>query len=194
LVDEADAVSAGEHVKRGRGLQVVGWAAVPPFVMVELCRRERSGVKGRARPRVGGDSVVAIQLVSQAAQRSLHLAPEQLFENQTIAALARVLADRQAGAAPLEPPAPAVSPPTEVEETVSAVDYSEADLSQESLERLLTKLGGRGCSVQAPPASAISLTGPTEGQLSPSVSRFSEQQWARHPYPGSTRAGWSQVS
>jgi amino acid adenylation domain-containing protein len=41
---------------------------------------------------LGGDSVVAIQVIAQSMARGLSLTPEQLFEHQTIAALARLVA------------------------------------------------------------------------------------------------------
>ncbi|HEX9941338.1 MAG TPA: condensation domain-containing protein, partial [Thermoanaerobaculia bacterium] len=49
---------------------------------------------------LGGDSVVGIQLAAQAASRGIALTPEQLFEHQTIAALARALDRRDYGGAP----------------------------------------------------------------------------------------------
>jgi len=62
---------------------------------------------------LGGDSVVAIQMIAQSTARGLSLTTEQLFEHQTIAALARLVA----------PPAP-------------AADVSAAALPAESREWL----------------------------------------------------------
>src|SRR5205085_9562312 len=50
----------------------------------------------------GGDSILSLQIIAQAQRAGLRLTPRQLFQHQTVAALARV-------AAPLasDPPAPA---------------------------------------------------------------------------------------
>jgi phthiocerol/phenolphthiocerol synthesis type-I polyketide synthase E len=82
---------------------------------------------------LGGDSVVAIQVIAQATARGLSLTPEQLFEHQTIAALARLLE-----AAPAE--TPAETSPDPGEPALAVADFPEADLSQESLDRLFARL------------------------------------------------------
>ena len=44
---------------------------------------------------LGGDSVIGIQMIAQAASRGIHFQSEQLFEHQTVASLARWLAARE---------------------------------------------------------------------------------------------------
>jgi acyl transferase domain-containing protein len=53
---------------------------------------------------LGGDSIVGIQLIARANEAGLQLSPDQLFEHQTIAELARIVAadeEEPAAAAPL---------------------------------------------------------------------------------------------
>ena len=81
---------------------------------------------------LGGDSVVGIQVVAKAGSQGLQLSPEQLFEHQTIAALARVLA-------PQDPPGEPVPVPVEATEATPEA-FPEAGLSAESLERLFARV------------------------------------------------------
>jgi aryl carrier-like protein len=84
---------------------------------------------------LGGDSVVAIQLVAQAAASGLVLTTEELFEKQTIAALSA------AGQAEPASEVPAIEIPTpETEEVLASAELSDADLSPESLDRLFARL------------------------------------------------------
>jgi acyl transferase domain-containing protein len=90
---------------------------------------------------LGGDSVVGIQIVAQSAGRGVQISPEQLFEHQTIAALARTLG----ASTPAEPDgaAPAEAPETPEETasgSVTPADFPEAGLSQESLDRLFSRV------------------------------------------------------
>jgi acyl transferase domain-containing protein len=82
---------------------------------------------------LGGDSVIAIQVIAHAARQGFHLLPDQLFQHQTIAALARLQ----------EPALPAAAGGADAagEPAVpAAIDFPEADLSPESLDRLLSRL------------------------------------------------------
>jgi|CXWL01.1.fsa_nt_gi acyl transferase domain-containing protein len=47
---------------------------------------------------LGGDSILGIQVIARAAKASITLAPEQLFEHQTVAELAAAVADTVGGA------------------------------------------------------------------------------------------------
>ncbi len=93
---------------------------------------------------LGGDSVVAIKVIAQSTARGLSLTPEQLFEHQTIAVLARLLE-----AAPTAAPGPAAEPGVSTrpfapgEATPTLADFPEADLSQASLDRLFARLEDR---------------------------------------------------
>ncbi|MFZ1425165.1 MAG: amino acid adenylation domain-containing protein [Geminicoccaceae bacterium] len=56
---------------------------------------------------LGGDSIVSIQLVSRARQTGLHLRPRDIFQHQTIRALARALPEVQPAMAAAPEPEPA---------------------------------------------------------------------------------------
>ncbi|MFI5910641.1 amino acid adenylation domain-containing protein [Dactylosporangium sp. NPDC051541] len=61
---------------------------------------------------LGGDSILSIQLVSRARAAGLHIAPRQVFEHQTVVALARVATPATAPAA--APPSAGVVPETPI--------------------------------------------------------------------------------
>src|SRR6185436_912656 len=52
---------------------------------------ERVGIHDNFFAR-GGDSILSIQIIARATQAGLHLTPRQIFQHQTIAALAQVAA------------------------------------------------------------------------------------------------------
>jgi acyl transferase domain-containing protein len=76
---------------------------------------------------LGGDSVIGIQIVSSAQEAGLRLAPDQLFEYQTVAELARAL-----GGAAATPAATAETPPME----------ADGGLSEDELAKVMAQLGG----------------------------------------------------
>ncbi|HEV2843221.1 MAG TPA: polyketide synthase dehydratase domain-containing protein [Thermoanaerobaculia bacterium] len=115
----------------------LGTAYVPPSTATETALAEIwQGVLGLAQVGVddnffdlGGDSVIGIQIVARATARGLQFSPEQLFEHQTVAELARWL---EGSAAPEEP----------VEGTgdgFSAGDFADADLADD-LDKILSKV------------------------------------------------------
>ena len=59
---------------------------------------------------LGGDSILSIQIVARARQAGLSLAPQHLFQHQTVAALARLLAEMPAPAAEPAAAEPAAGP------------------------------------------------------------------------------------
>ena len=65
----------------------------------EVLRLDRVGVHDSFFE-VGGDSILAIQVVSRARRAGLQLSPRQLFEHQTIAELAAVVGQGQDASAP----------------------------------------------------------------------------------------------
>lgn len=85
---------------------------------------------------LGGDSLVAIQMVALAAQSGIALSPEMLFARQTIRGLVEGLA---------EPAAAGRSEPAPAPDRVGGAPgtFSDSGLSQESLERLLAKVKDR---------------------------------------------------
>lgn len=79
---------------------------------------------------LGGDSILNIQVVARARQRGLMFTPQQLFENQTIAQLAGVVAKSS------------VAPPsTNATEVAVEIHLDEAGLSQSELDDLLETFG-----------------------------------------------------
>ncbi len=80
-------------------------------VWSEVLRVERVGVRDNFFD-LGGDSILAIQIVARCHRAGLKLTPAQLFENLTVEALARVcgaveeeaeIVEEPAGPVPLEP-------------------------------------------------------------------------------------------
>ncbi|MEO1592476.1 MAG: amino acid adenylation domain-containing protein, partial [Cyanobacteria bacterium J06632_22] len=63
---------------------------------------------------LGGDSIVALQIVSRAAQAGLHFSPQQLFQHQTIAQLAPVV-DHNGGNRAAQTPATGTVPLTPIQ-------------------------------------------------------------------------------
>jgi aryl carrier-like protein len=76
---------------------------------------------------LGGDSVLGVQMISRCMAAGLRLSPEQLFEHQTIAELAAVLASAE--------PAPAAS-----SAEVETADLPDAGLSQAELDKVFSSL------------------------------------------------------
>src|SRR5262249_8599878 len=64
----------------------------------EVLRLERVGVR-ESFFTLGGDSILAMQVVSRARRAGLEITPRQLFEHQTVAALAAVAGGRGHGGA-----------------------------------------------------------------------------------------------
>ena len=90
---------------------------------------------------LGGDSILGIQLIARATDAGLQLSPDQLFEHQTVAELAKVLEGGEAVAAtPLPVLFPEQSPLGGG--ALTPADFPEADLSPEDLEKLFGKLEG----------------------------------------------------
>jgi aryl carrier-like protein len=85
---------------------------------------------------LGGDSIVAIQIVARAATAGVRLTPRQLFTHPTIADLAAALDGL--------PPTAAADQGTGVGQAPDdpAGDYSEAGLDGEALAELLSRLAG----------------------------------------------------
>jgi phthiocerol/phenolphthiocerol synthesis type-I polyketide synthase E len=79
---------------------------------------------------LGGDSVIGIQIVARASAQGIQLTPEQLFQHQTIAELARRLSEQ--GAPPEVPEAAAP-------EAVPAGGF-DPDLSSDDLDKIFSQL------------------------------------------------------
>jgi phthiocerol/phenolphthiocerol synthesis type-I polyketide synthase E len=80
---------------------------------------------------LGGDSVMGIHVATRAAESGLQVTPEQLFQYQTVAELARAVGGTFAGATE-----PGVAP-AEVEPAGGAEPFALAGLAPDALERLL---------------------------------------------------------
>ncbi len=72
---------------------------------------------------IGGDSILSIQIVARANQRGLRITPRNMFENQTVAELARVATAGKTRATPAREPA--------------KVAFALAGLDPDALDRLL---------------------------------------------------------
>jgi amino acid adenylation domain-containing protein len=87
---------------------------------------------------LGGDSILAIQVVTRSRQRGIRFTPRQLFQNQTIAQLAGI-----AELAEAPEKAPSVPPPVmlvDASRSFTPVDFPQAGLSQSDLDDLLAEL------------------------------------------------------
>src|ERR1043165_8915983 len=63
-------------------------------IWTEVLKVERVGIEDNFFE-LGGDSILSIQIIARAAQAGLQLTPRQLFEQQTIRALAEVVGSRE---------------------------------------------------------------------------------------------------
>lgn len=90
---------------------------------------------------VGGDSILAVQIVVRAHQAGLQLTTAQIFQQQTIAELATVVAQKMAITADALPGYRLTPPPTEHKNGTHnpLADLAETGLSQAELEQLLMK-------------------------------------------------------
>ncbi|MEM7373366.1 MAG: phosphopantetheine-binding protein [Bacteroidota bacterium] len=80
---------------------------------------------------IGGDSILSIQIIAQARKAGLSFSPNQLFEHQTIAALAEFIHSH--------PSAHPQQPSLEANQLPSG--FEESGLSQEDLDTLLGTIG-----------------------------------------------------
>jgi NAD(P)-dependent dehydrogenase (short-subunit alcohol dehydrogenase family) len=85
---------------------------------------------------LGGDSVLSLRIVAEANEAGLRLTPRQLFEHNTIAALAAVAGVDQR--APIEPVQAQPASPVEAE---PAAAFPAARLDQKNLDSFLARLG-----------------------------------------------------
>ncbi|HEX3131786.1 MAG TPA: amino acid adenylation domain-containing protein [Thermoanaerobaculia bacterium] len=100
-------------------------------VWAEVLRLERLGVHDNFFS-LGGDSILAIQVVTRSRRHGLRFTPRQLFQNQTIAQLATVVEAMEAIEETPSPAAPVVFP--------APMDFPESGLSQSDLDDLLAEL------------------------------------------------------
>ncbi|HEX3529868.1 MAG TPA: phosphopantetheine-binding protein, partial [Thermoanaerobaculia bacterium] len=83
---------------------------------------------------LGGDSILAVQMVARARAEGMALTPMQLFQQPTIAALVAM-------AAPIAPvPTAPAAEPAPVEKIVAAVDLSQVSLDASQLESILRQV------------------------------------------------------
>jgi aryl carrier-like protein len=86
---------------------------------------------------LGGDSIVGIQVVARANEAGLTLSPDQLFEHQTIAELAALIAPPEAAAPPPAMPPDEAAPAPAAE---PAERFANAGLKPGELDKALAKL------------------------------------------------------
>ncbi|MEM7356338.1 MAG: KR domain-containing protein, partial [Acidobacteriota bacterium] len=88
---------------------------------------------------LGGDSLLGIQVISRCRQAGFELTPKQLFEQPTIAELAKLLADAD-GAAHEERPADTGTADAPAAEAAADSDFSDSGLEPEQLQKVLAQL------------------------------------------------------
>lgn len=88
---------------------------------------------------IGGDSILSIQIIAKARKHGLHLAPNQLFDYQTIGELAAVAQpiDHSLSDSTTSQPDNHIAP-----ETYKPEDFPEVGLDQDDLDQLFDQLGG----------------------------------------------------
>ncbi|WP_052710261.1 non-ribosomal peptide synthetase [Azospirillum thiophilum] len=105
-------------------------------IWTEVLKREAVDV-GASFFALGGDSILSLQLIARARKQGLKFTPKQLFEAQSIRALAVLLDARAQGSAPVPAPAPAAEPQVVPEEAaIPAVPRGDS-LSLSSTQRRL---------------------------------------------------------
>jgi amino acid adenylation domain-containing protein len=124
-----EAAAAAEHAAPRNPVEEVLAA-----VWTEVLHLDRVGIHDNFFA-LGGDSILAIQVVTRSRKRGVRFAPRQMFQNQTIAQLAAV-----ADAAATEAAAAGSSFANMRAEPDSPTYFPEAGLSQEDLEDLLAEL------------------------------------------------------
>jgi len=91
---------------------------------------------------LGGDSILGIQVIARAGEAGLQLSPDQLFEHQTIAELAKVVGLAGSGPASSIDQVPLAEDEGAAAFASTEFPDADADLSQEELEKLFGKLEG----------------------------------------------------
>jgi len=92
-------------------------------IWAEVLRREAVGIRDNFFG-LGGDSILAMQIIARAHQQGLHLTPRQLFQHQTVAELAAVAEVRSQLAVSQEPVTGAV-PLTPIQQDFFAQELPE---------------------------------------------------------------------
>ncbi|HEY0602497.1 MAG TPA: amino acid adenylation domain-containing protein, partial [Herpetosiphonaceae bacterium] len=102
---------------------------------------------------LGGDSILSLQVIARAQQAGLRITPRQMFQHQTIAELATVIAPIDTAGAepslkpeqrPAEEPGHADQPDPPAPAGLTPADFPRAKLSQKDLDTLASRLGKSG--------------------------------------------------
>jgi len=131
LAPDRAAIGGGEYVAPRNATE-----EILAGLWAEVLGLERVGVLDNFFA-LGGDSILVIRTASRARQAGLRFTPRQLFQNQTVAALANV-ANIAGAAEPPAPPTPRETPRSEGAFTPS--HFPAAGLAQNELDDLLAEL------------------------------------------------------
>ncbi|HEY0739780.1 MAG TPA: phosphopantetheine-binding protein, partial [Herpetosiphonaceae bacterium] len=99
---------------------------------------------------LGGDSILSLQVIARAQQAGLRITPRQMFQHQTIAELAAVVApistaDAEPSLKPEQQPAEEPGQPAQpATGGLTPADFPRAKLSQKDLDTLASRLGKSG--------------------------------------------------
>ncbi|HEY0601395.1 MAG TPA: amino acid adenylation domain-containing protein [Herpetosiphonaceae bacterium] len=103
----------------------------------QVLRVERVGVNNNFFA-LGGDSIISLQIISRALQAGLRLTPQQMFQHQTIAELAKVAVPESASTSQASFAQPA---PRRAAGACTPADFPLAQISQQQLDQLLASRG-----------------------------------------------------
>jgi amino acid adenylation domain-containing protein len=120
-----EALSAAEHVAPRNPVE-----EALAEVWAEVLRLERVGIHDNFFA-LGGDSILAIQVVTRSRKRGVTFAPRQLFQHQTIAQLAAVVEDAAPARSAFRVPG---------SQGPEHFDFPDATLSQKALDDVLAEL------------------------------------------------------
>jgi amino acid adenylation domain-containing protein/non-ribosomal peptide synthase protein (TIGR01720 family) len=123
---DRDAQPAPDALPPSNALPVPGIERTLVRLWCELLRLERVGPHDNFFA-LGGDSILSLQLVARAQQEGIAITPRQIFEHQTIAALAAAAAAAAPGGAPAEQgPVTGEVPLTPIQAWFLEQDFAEA--------------------------------------------------------------------
>ena len=104
----------------------------------EVLGLERVSIHGNFF-RLGGDSILSIQIVSRAREIGYHLTARDVFEHQTISELAKVVSRKQTPKIEHEPVTGEISLQPKSTGGLTPSDFPDVELTQEELDDLIAK-------------------------------------------------------
>jgi amino acid adenylation domain-containing protein len=89
--------------------------------------------------RLGGDSILSIQIVARARELGYHLTARDVFEHQTVSELAEAVSGKQTPGMEHEPITREISLLTQAAGALTPSDFPDVELTQEELDDLIAK-------------------------------------------------------